>query len=289
MDIDPTDDTYWYQANPALGLLNDFKLDDLRAMFEAQHYRNLPGFQTEHLCQWVDALEPGIIPAEHWADTRDPVSRRAASSRVYAALDVNYQRSRAFVAIAARRDDGNLHVEIVNGARGTDWIIPWLSGRDAAGVDRRKKFKGVAVQKTGAPASGMIDDLRQAGIPVVEWGPGVELAGGCGAFYDGIVEHKIYHKPAPVLDRAAASGISRNVSEGWVFDRRNSPVDVSPLIACTAAAWLEHQIPPAPADIHAWPDDDVLRKWEAEAKDIPYAVSEYAAFDRIDRLDWWKQ
>lgn len=281
MDVDPTDDTHWYLANPALGQLNDFKLDDLRAMFEAQHYRNLPGFQTEHLCQWVDALEPGIIPAEEWADTRDPVSRRAAGAPVYAALDVNYQRSRAFIAIAARRDDGNLHIEVINGARGTDWIVSWLA-------ERKTKFKGVAVQKTGAPASGMIDDLRRAGIPVVEWGPGVELAGACGAFFDGIVEHKIYHRPAPVLDRAAASGISRNVSDGWVFDRRNSPVDVSPLIACTAAMWLEHQPAKPPPDIHAWPDEDTLRKWEAEAEGIPYMVSQYSKYDKLDRLDWWK-
>ncbi len=264
-DVDPRDDVYWHLANPALGHLNDFKLDDLRAMFEAEQYRNLPGFQTEHLCMWVDALKPGIMPAEHWAETLDPTSRRAEGSTVYAALDVNYERSRSFVAIAARRADGNLHIEVVQAARGTDWIIPWLSGNDEKGMDRRKKFAGVAVQKTGAPASGMIDDLRQAGIPVVEWGPGVEVAGGCGLIYDQITEHKIFHGPAPVLDRAAASGVSRNVGEGWVFDRRNSPVDVSPLIACTAAAWLEHQPIAGAPQIHPWPDEETIRQWERDA------------------------
>lgn len=215
-------------------------------------------------CMWVDALEPGILPAEHWAETVDNVSRRAAGSKIYAALDINYERSRSFIATAARRDDGNLHIEIALAARGTDWVIPWLSGKDEAGVDRRKKFAGVAVQKTGAPASGMIEDLRLAGIPVVEWGPGVEVAGGCHMFYDQITEHRIYHRRAPVLDRAAASGISRRVGEGWVFDRRNSPIDVSPLVACTAAAWLEHQVPEGPPMSHPWPDEEVMAEWERE-------------------------
>lgn len=209
-------------------------------------------------CQWVDAMQPGIIPAEHWAETMEHNSKRAEGSEVYAALDVNYERSRSYVAIAARRDDGNLHIEVANAARGTDWVIPWLAARS-------DKFKGVAIQKTGAPASGMLEDLRRAGVPVVEWGPGQEVAGGSALFYDQICEHRVYHRPAAILDRAAASGVSRNVGDGWIFDRRNSPVDISPLVACAAAVWLEHQVPGAPPQVHMWPDDDVIEQWLADA------------------------
>lgn len=261
MEVDPRDPDYWYMANPAMGQLNDFAIDDLRGYLEAMEYRNLPGFQTEHLCQWVDAMEPGILPAEHWAETQDQGSRRADSSPVYAALDVNYERSRSYVAIGARRADGNLHVEVIQAARGTDWIVDWF-------VERKDKFASVTVQKAGAPASGLIDDLEQAGVKVVPWGPGQEVSAGCAAFYDGIVQHTIYHRPAPVLDRAAASGIARNVNEAWVFDRRNSPVDVSPLIACVGAMWLESQVPPNPPEVHLWPDDDVIAQWQKEGDQL---------------------
>lgn len=287
-DVDPRVDTYWHLANPALGHLNSFKLNDLRALFEAAQYRNLPGFQTENLCMWVDAIEPGIIPAIHWAETVDKESRRKdVNTPVYAGLDVNYERSRSFIAIASRRKDGNLHIEVINGARGTDWVIPWLA-------ERKKMFKGVAVQAIGAPATSMIEDLRKAGVPVVEWGPGKEVANGSGEFYDGICEHKIFHRPAPVLDRAAAAGVPRNVGEGWVFDRRHSLVDVSPIVACVAAAWLEHRGPKAPPMIHAWPDEDTLKQWEDTAdKKFPPPPPGTPARSKLDEIDgtttWWTQ
>jgi len=258
MEEDPKDPAFWHMANPSMGLLNDFSLDDLRGYLEAMEYRNLAGFQTEHLCQWVDSLQPGILPAEHWAETIDPTSRRDESAPVFAALDVNYDRTRSYVCIAGRRADGNLHIEIAVAASGTDWVVEYLA-------ERKKKFKAVAVQKTGAPVSGMIDDIKRAGVKVVEWGPSNEIAGACAMLYDQITEHRIFHRPAGALDRAAASGVARNVSEGWVFDRRNSPVDVSPLIACAAAAWLEHKRPGTPT-VHEWPDEDVIRQWEEEGR-----------------------
>jgi len=257
MDVDPRDPEYWHLANPAMGRLNDFSIDDLRGYLEAMEYRNLPGFQTEHLCQWVDAIEPGVLPAEHWAETTDSGSRRAADAPVFAALDVNYERSRSYVAIAARRPDGNLHIEVVQAARGTDWVVEWFRLR-------KDKFAGVTVQKTGAPASGMIEELEAAGIKVSPWGPGQEVAAGCASFFDLVVQHGVYHRPAPVLDRAAASGIARNVNEAWVFDRRNSPVDVSPLIACVGATWLASQKPRSAPEVHLWPDEDVIAQWEQE-------------------------
>lgn len=265
MEADPKDPEYWHMANPAMGMLNDFTIHDLRGYLEAMEYRNLPGFQTEHLCQWVDAMEPGVIPPEHWMETTDANSRRAEDSPVFAAIDVNYDRSRSYVAIAAKREDGNLHIEVVQAARGTDWVVEWMA-------DRKDKFAGVVVQKTGAPASGLIPDLERAGIKVTEWGPGNVVARGCGDFYDAIIEHRIYHRPAPVLDRAAASGVARNFNEAWVFDRRNSPVDVSPLVACAAAAWLAQEPVRKPPEVHLWPDDDVIAQWENEGAEMVRAL-----------------
>jgi hypothetical protein len=259
MDVDPREEPYWHMALPAMGRLNDFTIDTVRGFYESMQYKNMPGFRTEYLCQWVDALEPGIIPAEFWQAGMDGGSRREDGAPVYAALDVNYDRSHAYVAIAAKRADGYLHIEVVQAARGVDWVLPWLR-------DRKDRFKGVAIQKTGAPASGMIDDLMAAGVPVVEWGPGAELTAGCGLFYDKIVQGEVYHRPSLVLDRAAASTLARRVSDSWLFDRRNSPVDAAPLVACAAAVWLsENFVEPPEPEIHMWPSEDVLDAWAREA------------------------
>lgn len=265
-DADPRNPEFWPQANPAVGWLNEFTIDDLHGRLETMQYKNMPGWQTEYLCQTVDALEPGIIPAEFWQDGMDVNSRRAESSLVYAALDVNYDRTRSYVAIAARRDDDALHVEVIQAARGTDWVVPWLA-------ERKASFQGVAVQKTGAPVSGMIGDLKREGVPVVEWGPGLELQSGCALFFDGICEHTIFHRPQPILDRAAASGVARRMGDAWVFDRRNSPVDVAPMVACAAAVWLEGRPPESTPNIWEWPSDEQIEQWQNEGADaevIPF-------------------
>jgi hypothetical protein len=258
-EYDPRDRRYWYMANPAMGMLNDFTIDDLSAFLEAKQFRDMPGFQTEHLCQWVDSMDPGIIPAEHWHETMDPTSRRAEESPVYVGVDVNYERTKSYISIAARRDDGSLHIQVMQAARGLDWVIPWLK-------ERRDLYVGIAVQKTGAPISGLLNDFEAAGLPVVACPTGVELQTACGLLYDGICNHSIFHPPQPILDRAAASGIARTAGDAWIFDRRNSPVDIACLVACAQAVWLEQYTPDAPDPVcHVWPDEEVIKQWELAA------------------------
>ena len=156
-DVDPRDPQYWHMAQPALGLLNDFCLEDLLGKFEAMEAGDMPGFQTEYLCQWVDSLQPGIIPAQAWMDTLDKTSARASDSPVYACIDVNYHRTRGYIGIAARRPDGDTHIEVLpTPAKGTDWINTWLT-------ERKDRFAGICIQRTGAPASSLILDLQRPG------------------------------------------------------------------------------------------------------------------------------
>jgi len=223
-DADPMDPEYWPMANPAQGYL--FDSETLRGRAEAM-YDNVPGFRTEHLCQWVDALEPGVIPAEHWSATTDRKSKRADGAMAWASVDVNFARSKGYIAVASRRADENLHIEVVAAERGTDWIVSWLT-------ERAEKFQGVVVQSRGAPASGMIEELTEAGISVIELG-GADLTRAYGHFYDLIVGHKVWHRPSPILDAAAESAKSRTIGDAWVIDRKGSPVDCSPLVACIQA------------------------------------------------------
>ena len=225
-DVDHSNPEYWPLANPAMGHLPGFTEESLRGRLEAMH-DNVPGFKTEHLCQWVDALEPGIFPAEKWLATTDAASRRASDAPVFASLDVNFERSRAYVAIAARRDDGLLHVELAHAERGTDWIVPWFT-------ERLERFAAVVVQARGAPASGFIEELTDAGVPVFELG-GADLTRAYGQFYDLIIDGKVIHRPAPVLDAAAEVARPRVIGDSWVIDRKSSPVDASPLVACIQA------------------------------------------------------
>jgi hypothetical protein len=272
-DVDPRDDKYWHMANPALGQLAEFCLEDLHAHYENMEADDLPGFRTEYLCQWVDALAPGIIPAQAWADTKDSKSARAPGADVYLCVDTNYHRTRTYIAAAALRADGDIHTEVIKAGKGTDWLRAWLKPR----VGEGKRFKAVCIQRTGAPASGLIEELTEdrdggddKGIEVAEWGkPVAQLAAAAGDFYDGITGGTIKHPPAKALDRAAASTIGRQIGDSWFFDRRKSPVDASPLIGCCGAVWLLNNPPEVEGDsrVWDWPDDDIIDQWRKEADD----------------------
>jgi hypothetical protein len=206
----------------------------------------------------------------------DPTSEPANfSTPVYAAVDINFQRSKAYIAIASRRRDGHLHVEVVAAARGTDWIIPWFTTtRKANGKTRfengKSDFVSIAVQVRGAPASNFVKPMVEAGLPIAEWG-GSELLNGSQSFFDKIVRHTVFHRPAASLDRSAAATVAKPMGDGWVFDRRHTPAsaDASPLIACAAAAWAEEQGPlpeEAPPQVHGW-DKDEVEQWLREAEE----------------------
>ena len=246
-DVDHTDPQYWPMANPAMGYLPGFTEDTLRGRLEAMH-DNIPGWRTEHCCQWVDALEPGVFPADAWARTTDHSSHRAEDSPVWASVDINFQRSKAYVAIASTRPDGLMHFEVVKAQRGTDWILDWFT-------ERADKFQSVVIQARGAPASGLIEEFIGLGIPVTELG-GTDLTRCYGHFYDLLVEGKAMHRPSPVLDAAAGVARARIIGDSWVIDRKNSPIDASPLVAAIQAVAGEmlHE----PVRVSAYESKDLL-------------------------------
>lgn len=210
-------------ANPAVGwtLKIDAVLADLETMSEGD-------YRTEHLCQWVDVLEPGIIPADVWRDTTDEKSRRAPGADVFVGVDMSYDRARVCVSIIAKRADGTWHAETVRRKSGSDWLLPWLTEREG-------KFAAVALQTRGAPVSSLGDGIKALGVvEVVDWS-GSDLTIAHGAMFDLLLSKQLWHRPQPALDDAAATARAKSLGDAWVFDRKNSPDDPSPLISMCAA------------------------------------------------------
>lgn len=210
-------------ANPSVGhtLKIDAVLADLETMSEGD-------YRTERLCQWVDVLEPGIIPADVWAETTDPTSRRAEGADAYLGVDMSYDRRRTCISIVAKRADGAWHAETIKRKSGSDWVLPWLE-------ERAGRFAGVALQARGAPVSSLVEGIKALGtVPVVEWS-GSDLTIAHGTMYDALLSKKLWHRPQPALDEAAATARAKRLGDAWVFDRKNSPDDPSPLISMCAA------------------------------------------------------
>jgi hypothetical protein len=248
-----TDRDGWAQANPALGhtitertIASDAKIDPEWI------------FRTEVLCQWSTGALDGPFPTGAWEAGTDPESTPAPDSPVSLCVDVSWDRTRAYIGLAAWRADGTPHVEIIAVRTGTDWVPKWLTAPDR---DQSVKDAPVVVQGAGAPATGLIPDLTAAGITVIPW-KGSDLGGATCDFYDRVCAAVrsadeddeadqepapgVWHRPQQVLDNAAATAVAKPIADYWVIDRRNSPNDAAPLIAVTGALFgLKGWEPPA--------------------------------------------
>lgn len=230
----------WAQANPSLNYPNGVQESAIIDALDDPQFV----FRMEVLCQMLDHITEGPFPAGAWDACADPDSQIRDDSPVGACVDVSWDRSLAHVAVAGWRDDGNPHVELVATDTGVDWIVGWLTDPEHP----HRQTWPVAVQARRAPVSSLVDDLEDAGVEVIHW----DGAEGTSELYDRIRSADptedgtpgVYHRAQPALDTAAANAATRPVGDTWAWDRRKSPVDISPLVAATGALWaLENTDP----------------------------------------------
>ena len=226
----------WAEANPSLG----YTLTE-KAIASAARTDPEGIFRTECLCQWLDTTADGPFPEGSWEAAKDPGS--SIAGKYVFCVDVSWDRSTAHIGVAGFREDGLLHVEVVASRSGTAWVKPWFEER--AKLD---DLFGVTVQQNGAPASSLVSELETIdGLNVIPWA-GSDLGRGTGMFYDrvrGLDESSdtpgdkplIRHRGQPVLDVAASVAVTKPAGDAWLWDRGKSPVDISPLVAVTGAAW----------------------------------------------------
>lgn len=237
----------WAQANPSLGYT-------ITERTIASAVRTDPEwiFRTEVLCQWSEGTLEGPFPPGSWEASADEDSRRAPGAPLALCVDVSWDRSTTWVGLATTRADGQYHVEVIARRAGTDWVVPWLTSHERS---QDVLDAPVAAQAKGAPVASLLNDMVEAGVHVVEWS-GTALGAATGALYDrvraavgeGEADTGLRHRNQPPLNLAAATAATRPMGDAWVWDRKKSPTDASPLIAVTGALWcLTSAMPPPPA------------------------------------------
>lgn len=230
------------QANPALGYgyLTERALSSNRATFPENKFR------SECMCQQVETILPQPFPDGAWDAGIDEDSQIAPESELYFGIDLSANRKWTCIAVAGLREDGNMHIEVVDRRMGTEWAIRWFAERSRRGV------MNLAFQGRGCPVTGLAEQictLPNVNRCAVE---GSELTSGWGRFWDGIAASepegnrggsRIFHLPQPVLDAPAKTMQLRNLGGGVELpDRVKSPDDPSPLIACFVAHAAATQI-----------------------------------------------
>lgn len=227
-DIPPdaaADPEVWAQANPALGIriTDEHVAKEHRAMDPRT-------FAVERLGvgDWPRvADEDGtVLSVRQWLSLTDPGSK-VADRRVFV-FDVSPDRSSACVSVGGVRDDGLHHVEVMEHKRGTGWLGGWLEER----VEKHKPLAVMYAERS--PAASLASDLEERGLeltPVSE----TEHAKACGMFYDAVDQRTLRHLGTNELVTALKGASTRPLGDSWAWSRRNSNVDITPLVSCTLA------------------------------------------------------
>jgi hypothetical protein len=221
------DPEVWAQANPALGIR-------IRPEHVAKELRSMDPrtFAVERLGvgDWPRVAEEDglVISVKAWLSLVDPLSEPV--DPLVFSFDVSPDRSSAAVCMAAKRDDGLDHVEVMEHKRGTGWLVDYL-------VERSERHDPLAVicDEKG-PAASFVEELKDAGVPV-ETVNGPEYAQACGRFFDAVDQRTLRHLGTNELVTAIRGAAKRTLGDAWAWSRRTSDVDITPLVGCTLAKW----------------------------------------------------
>lgn len=245
---DPADREAWATANPALGwrIPAEYASGELAALGPEVFLRERLGVGDPEPVD-VDA-KPAKVPAVSWAGCHvDGRVVEVEPGRCVLGVDATPGGGWVSVAIAAGTPSSP-YVEVVRHERGTGWVA-------AAVVELVSIWKPLAVGvDTFGPAGGLLGPLRagllDAGVDpasVIRVANTGELKQWCESWLTDVVEGRLRvdHKQSH-LDLAVANAAERTVGDGWLWDRRDATVPLSPLVAATIARGLAVELLPEP-------------------------------------------
>lgn len=251
----------WALVNPAFGvrITADYIAVERRSMGSRQ-------FAVERLGvgDWPDTSEEAgrpIAPAK-WDACEDAASKVAGP--VVVAYDVSPDRSSAAVVAAGAREDEKVHVEVVKHARGVHWVAPLLERI----VAKSEPYAVIADVFGGAGS--LVPDIEGRYIEVTAVNTS-EHAQACGMIFDAVEEDRLRHLGQPALKEAIMGATKRPMTDRWAWSRKDSTVDIAPLVAATLALWGVVTL--APSEPTVIDLNEIAEEMRAEGEDFshPYA------------------
>ncbi len=243
MDLDDRD--AWYRALPSLrsGRVREENVQVMRNMLTDK------GFAREILGIWPPGLGKAfrVVSEEDWADALDRESEIAGPFVLSAAVSVD--RSRSSIAAVGARADGLLHMELtatplrIDNRNGTGWVIPRLME-----ICARQMPTSIVLDEYGPTGSliaplkrALADEFADRAPEVVGLGTAA-VARAWGQFYDGVSGpdrsgRNLRHIGQPELTSAVATADVRKLGDGKTWDRQAGTADITPVVACTNAAY----------------------------------------------------
>jgi hypothetical protein len=235
-----TDRSAWAQANPGLGIRisEDFVASELPDLGPER-------FARERLGIWDEAGGEKVFGPGKWeACAADEPSGTPDCVVVASSVDLSYSCIAAAYAVG-----GRYHGKPLVYGKGTSWVV----------AEAKSLSLPVVVDGRG-PAAQLVPHLQAAGVRVESLKTDQVLDAHAHMFQL-VQDGKFGHASYPELQAAVAGATTRPVGDRWMWARRKSSTDISPLEAVTLGVGFLYRPEQAP-EIHEWPDDATLKSWE---------------------------
>ncbi len=211
-DWDPSDEDSWWTFMPALGhtIGPEAIRGELQAM-EAPEFKRAYGNRPT-------AGADMVIPTEIWRRVCDPEAAPVGKPRF--GLDVAEDRASAAISSHA----GGV-IELLEHRQGLDWVVARCNELTAT-------HGGKVALDFGGPAGVLADQIND-----VDKMAGQDVVRACGAMFDAIVEDRVKFRSArgDPFEAAVEGVVKKPVGDQWVWSRKASASDVTPLMAATLA------------------------------------------------------
>lgn len=197
----------------------------------------------ERLLKWLPSDDSvrrealGIWPSDDGGAAIDlrrwgapPLLDRTAAEPVRVSLVVDIEPHRRWSSIGVAGDSGGRTLVLCRWQRGTDWAAAEVAKLAAKG-------NVVDVAITPDQAKALKPALTKAGIEDLAVLTRGDVGASCAAMQEAIKSGSVVHVGQTELDAAVANARTRYVGEVELWDRRNASVDISPLVACSAALY----------------------------------------------------
>lgn len=232
---DPTSEEVWWRTMPALGFTQTIR--KVRGEFLGM---KLHDFQRAFLNQWVEDQEESILNLAAWAtcySVREQMQMQFGDPPVLClAVDVNPERSWSSICAAGQALVGDLpFIELVDRREGTGWLIERL-------VQLRDRYRPIEIViDVNSPAASLIDELERAGVDI-DRRDSTYMVRACGNFKDRVALMRFSHRDQKELTDAVKNAAKVDHADAWKWSRKNSNIDISPLVGCTLAleAWMQN-------------------------------------------------
>ncbi len=227
---DPYDPALLAAVHPAYGLTIDATAiaDDAKSMSVYDYARSYLGIRTG-----ARELVP-IVDLNAWAAVIDA---KSMADPLAFGCDVAFDRTSAAIAVAGRREDGRLHVEVVDTRAGTGWVAARLA-------ELHTRWHVPIVVDDKGPSVTLLAELEKLHVPVNHPGTAGVTAAAAG-FCDAVTDATLRHRGQPALQNALRAAARRPVGDAWAFSRKGSTGDVSALVAASLALWGATALEPA--------------------------------------------